>query len=454
VEIAIISSFSEDMPIYRSLLIICFILTSLICFADHAPPAQDKPHAKAKIEFGVDSNQRRFFRPSVRFEFPINKSTLFTEVNYYQRINSQLKGEVDYWIKAGMIYDFSDLLSLEGSLNHFCRHITSRSYRTIFDANEVLGRLWYRTNTMKLGFGGGFYTGGYEWYDSLLVFNYKYPNILNTEFGIEVEFKLINFTKVLHDLEFFISLNENMDLFARNTRHYEYNNTTYLGLRLKSGGQVDNIIRKLELLTGVFPSYDRHKMESILAIDLEFFKRQDRRLQISLISRTPILRDDTFFHVFRPDTIEYPLSLQYERKINTNLLAVGYCLYDVTMPVDIDQPFSSSLGVGIGVRNQPFFEKLDRTIRYEVFGGPNFTHAYDVKASIGFNTIRRSLNFGADAKTGANADAIEGSLTVFGEFGSEVKIRIFVRGESIKYFNEDNPTVNKWEFGFSLFSWF
>jgi hypothetical protein len=442
------------MSISRLLFFIFLLLTSLRCFADHVAPAQDTPHAIANIEIGTDSNERRFFRPYLRFEFPIRKGTIFTEVNYYQRINSQLKGEVDFWIKAGLIYDFTDLLSLEGSLNHFCRHITSHTYRTIFDANEFLGRLWYRTDNMKLGFGGGFYVGGWEWYDNLIVFNYKYPNILKTEFGIEAELKLINFTKVLHDLEFFISLNENLDLFVRNTKHYEYDNKTYLGIRFKSGGQADNIIRNLELQTGVLPSYDSHKMESRLAIDLEFFRTQDRRLQISLISRIPILRDDTFFHAFRPDKIEYPLSIQYERKIKDNLYAVGYCLYHVTMPVDVDQTFTSNLGVGVGLRNQPFFEKLDKTVRFDVFGGPNFTHTYDVGTSLGFNTIKRSLNFGANIKTRVNADTFDGSLTVFGEFGNEIKIRIFVSGESTRFFNVDEPAVNKWQFGFTLFSWF
>jgi hypothetical protein len=332
--------------------------------------------------------------------------------------------------------------------------MTSRSYRTIFDANEVLGRLWYGTNNMKLGFGGGFYIGGWEWYDNLLVCNYRNPNILRTEFGIEAEFKLINFSKVLHDLEFSISLNENLDLFVRNTRHYEYDNTTYLGVRLNSGGEANNIIRNLELQTGFFPSYDLHKMESRLAIDLEFFKTHDRRLQVSLISRIPILRDDTFFSTFRPDTIDYPLSIQYERKINANLFAVGYCLYDVAMPVDVDQTFYSNLGVGIGLRNQPFFEKLDKAFRFDVFGGPNFTHTYDIGTNLGLNTVERSLNFGASAKTRINAETFEGSITLFGEFGSEIKVRIFVSAETTKYFNEDNSAVNIWQFGFTLFSWY
>jgi hypothetical protein len=442
------------MPIPRLLLIICFIFTALTCFADEDPPAQEKSHALAHIEIGADSNERRFFRPYLRFKFPINKSSIFTEVSFYQRINSQLKGEVDFWLKAGMLYKLRQSLILEASLNHFCRHITSRTYPIIFDANEVLGRLWYLTNNMKLGFGGGFYIGGHEWYNNLLVFNYKYPNILETEFGIDAEFKLINFTKVLHDLEFNISLNENLDLFLRNTRHYEYDNTTYFGMRFKSGGQANKIIRRLELQIGIFPSYDRHKMESTLAVDLEFFKKQDRRLQLSLISRIPVLRDDTFFHVFRPETIEYPLSFQYERRISNDLLIVGYCLYNVIMPVDVDQAFTSSLGVGVGLRNQPFFEKLDRTIRFDIFAGPNFSHTYDIGANIGINTVKKPLNFGVNTKARMNADNFEGSLTVFGEFGNEVKIRIFVRGDTTKYLDDNSPAENKWQFGISLFSWF
>lgn len=442
------------MPNSKFLLIFFFIFIALPCFADENPPAQDKSRASAHLEIGADSYERLFFRPYLRFEFPINKSTLFTEVEYYQRINSQFKGEIDFWLKAGWLYEVTRPLILETSLNHFCRHITSRPYPIIFDANEVLGRLWYRTNDMKLGFGGGFYIGGYEWYDNLLVFNYKYPHILKTEFGIDAEFKLINFTKVLHDLEFYISLNENLDLFLRNTRHYEYDNTTYLGMRFKSGGQAINIIRKLELQIGIFPSYDRHKMKSTLAVDLEFFKKQDRRLQLSLISRIPVLRDDTFFHVFRPETIEYPLSLQYERRINHNLLIFGYCHYDLIMPVDVDQAFTSSLGVGVGLRNQPFFEKLDRTIRFDIFAGPCFSHTYDIGANIGINTVEKPVNFGVNTKTRMTADNLEGSLTLFGEFGKEIKIRIFARGDTTKYLNDNNPTENKWQFGIALFSWF
>ena len=64
------------------------------------------------------------------------------------------------------------------------------------------------------------------------------------------------------------------------------------------------------------------------------------------------------------------------------------------------------------------------------------------------------MNFGVNAKTRVNADTFKGSLTVFGEFGSEVKIRIFVSGETAKYFDEDDPAVNRWQFGFTLFSWF
>lgn len=442
------------MSVKRTLLIICLVFMPLLCLGEEGPAVQDAPHATASIEIGGDSNERLFFRPYLRFEFPARKSTLFTEVNYYQRINSQLKGEVDFWIKAGLLYTFENSLTLEASLNHFCRHITSRAYPIIFDANEVLGRLWYRTNEMKLGFGAGFYVGGHEWYDNLFVFNYKYPTIFKSEFGLDVEFKLINFTKVLHDLEFFISLNPNLELFVRNTRHYEYDNTTYLGMRFKSGGKADKIIRKLALHTGFFPSDERHKMQSRMAIDLEFFKTQDRRLQVSMIGEIPILNDKRFFGVFRPETIQYPLSIQYERKINHDLFAVGYCLYDVIMPVDVNQTFKSNLGFGVGLRNQPFFDKLDRTLRFDLFVGPNFTRSYDLGINLGLNTVRESLNFGADAKTEINADTFTGSLTVFGEFGGGVKIRIFLREDITNYFTEDRAVENAWQFGISLFSWF
>jgi hypothetical protein len=225
-------------------------------------------------------------------------------------------------------------------------------------------------------------------------------------------------------------------------------------MRIKSGGEANNIIRRLELQIGVLPSFDRHKMESTFAVDLEFYKQQDRRLQLSLVSRIPVLRDDRFFHTFRPEIIEYPLSLQYERKIYRNLWVVGYGLYDMTMPVDIVQTFSSSLGVGVGLRNQPFFERLDQTIRFDVFGGPNFNHKYDLGLKLGFNTVQNPLNFGVNTKARVNADTLKGSITVFGEFGTGVKIRFYVGGESIKFLKNDSSTENRWQFGISLLSWF
>lgn len=436
------------------LIVCCLLWTSLFCFADQDFPVRDTPTPAAQLEVGADSYERRYVRPYLRFDFPFKKGSLFTEVDYYQRIDSQLKGEVDFWLKGGLQYELTDTLSLEGSLNHFCRHTTSRSYPIIFDANEVLGRLWYQNHTIKLGFGGGFYIGGSERYDNLMVWNIKYPHILQTEFGIEAELKWINFSEVLHELEFYISLNENLDLFVKNKKEYEYNTVMYLGMRFKSGGPAHHYIRKLNFQTGVLPSYELHKMESILGFDLEFFKRQNRRLQVSLNSRIPILNDKKFLRVFRPDTIDYPLSIQYERKINKDLFGVGYCLYNVVMPVDVDQRFNSSLGLGVGLRNQPFFNKLEKSVRFEVFGGYNFSHTYDAGTRIGVNSVGKSVDFGVDASAQFNPDEFDGSLAFFGECGKEIKVRIFVRGETTHYFNSRNSSVNKWQFGFSLFSWF
>jgi hypothetical protein len=124
------------------------------------------------------------------------------------------------------------------------------------------------------------------------------------------------------------------------------------------------------------------------------------------------------------------------------------------MPVDVDQTFTSNLGLGVGLKNQPFFDRLDKTIRFTFLGGPNFSRSYDLSANVGFNTVGRPLNFGVNAKTRVNADTFDGNVTLFGEFGREIKVRIFAGVETTDYFAEDSPSENRWLLGISLFAWF
>ena len=412
-----------------------------------------KHSAEASLELGADALQRRYFRPKLTFSFPIDWGHLFVEMNYYQRIDSQLKGEVDFWLLGGTLINVSDILFFEASLNHMSRHITSVTYPVIFDVNELLGRLWLHTQKLNLGLGGGGYVGGNDAYDNLFVLNVELPQILDTEFSLVAEAKLVNFSTILHEFEFIISLSQSVDLFVRNAKHYELDTTTYLGMRLKSGGDTRDYVKKLKLRAGALPANDRYKLIAHNEFYLEFLHSPKRRLQLLLNCRIPILRNEEILGPFKPEKIAYPILLEYERRLTDELLATGYIGFSSEMPLDVDRSFSSTLGFGVGITNQSFFEKLDKGFRFALSGGRNFTHAYDIDAKIGINTLGKPLNIGAEAKIHINQEESTSTLKLFTEFGGEIKARMFIAGNLLDSF-DDSASLTSWEIGFELIKWF
>jgi len=409
--------------------------------------------ATASLEIGTDSLQRRYFRPRLRFDFPLDWGIIFLEMNYHQRINSQLQGEVDFWLLGGAMIDVSSFSRLEVGLNHMSRHVTSVPNPKIFDVNEILGRFWIHSRHVEIGLGGGGFIGGKEAYDNLLALNLRLPKILDTEFGLSAEAKLINFKEILHDFEFSIGLSKSIELFVRNSRHYNANTTTYLGMRIRSDEDHPHFLKKLKLRAGTLPSDGRYKFETKTEFYLEFLESPSQRLQILLNSRIPILENQEILGPFRPEKIAYPLVLEYERKISADLLAIGYIDYKAKMPLDVDLPFTSTLGFGLGIANQSFFEKLDKRLRFVVSGGRNFTHVYDAEARIGVNTLREPMNFGADAGLHVNSEELNSSLEIFAEFGGEIKARLFLNGCYTDFFN-GNASRAEWRIGFELIRWF
>lgn len=123
-------------------LLLFIILTPMLVFAHPYDFQISKPKAKADIEFGIDSFERKYYRPHIEFCFPLESNILFFSLQYYHRINSRLQGEVDFWLKAGWRKILSDRLVLEANLNHMCRHYTSIHNPVTFDLNEFFGRLW------------------------------------------------------------------------------------------------------------------------------------------------------------------------------------------------------------------------------------------------------------------------------------------------------------------------
>jgi hypothetical protein len=442
-------------PSITGFLLLCLFLPKLLAGSSFDDFQLSKAKAEAEVELGIDSFERRFYRPKLQFHFPLKSNLLFFKIMYYQRINSRLQGEVDFWLKVGLKRALADNLILEASLNHMCRHISSAVYSNVLDVNELVGRLWLYKKNYRLGFGLGTYLGGSDSYKSLLLLNFEFQRILKSEFSLVGEVKLVNLNEILHEIELSAALSKSVELFIRNTRHYEYKNTTYLGIRLKSDGKAENYIEHLRFRWGYYPFDDTYKALAAKEIKLEFFKTPHRRVLFSFRGIIPVLESDgLFIGVFNPEKLRYPLSVEYEKKAGDKLFVYGYWRYDVVMPIDVAKEFSSNLGVGIGLRNQPNFNMISKKLRFEFLGGYNFTHKYDAGGAVGLNTLNKSFNIGAELHFRINPDQLKEEFELFIEVGRGVKIRPFVRLERRHYFNLEDHSDNKILFGIQFIKWF
>lgn len=442
-------------PTITGFLLLCFFLPKLLAGSSFDDFQLSKAKAEAEIELGIDSFERRFYRPKLQFHFPLKSNLLFFRIMYYQRINSRLQGEVDFWLKMGLKRALADNLILEASLNHLCRHISSVVYSNVLDVNELVGRLWLYRKNYRLGFGLGTYLGGSDSYQSLGVLNFDFQRILKSEFSLKGEVKLVDFDEILHEIELSSALNESVDLFIRNTKHYEYKNTTYLGIRLKSDGKAENYVEHLRFRWGYYPFDDTYKAFAAKEIKLEFFKTSQRRVLFSFQGMIPILESKgLFIGMFKPERLRYPLSVEYEKKTGDKLFVFGYWRYDIVMPIDVAKEFSSNLGVGVGLRNQPNFNMISKKLRFEFLGGFNFTHKYDAEGAVGLNTLNKNFNIGAELHFRINSDHSKAEFELFIEVGRGVKIRPFVRLERSSYFNSDDHSNNNILFGIQFIKWF
>ncbi len=68
-----------------------------------AAAEEENPNkATLVVEYGLDSLERRYYRPIFRFDFPVRAGNLFAEVQYHSRMNGRLQGAIDYWVNAGV----------------------------------------------------------------------------------------------------------------------------------------------------------------------------------------------------------------------------------------------------------------------------------------------------------------------------------------------------------------
>jgi hypothetical protein len=443
------------LPRYPSRKIAILIAACLALMVTANPAENDitgKPDARGHVEIGIDSLERRYVKPEFRFEFPLPFALLFSEISYHQISGGKLRGRIDYWVVVGMEKSIGEKFKFEARLNHMCRHLTSQDNPQVFDLNEVVGKVWLVNKNFKLAFGGGGYTGGFADYKSLLLFNGELPSILGSGLSLKCECKLVDFKEILHEAELSFSLSKSTDLFIRNSRHYLLKNNTYIGIRLKSQGKVEKYIESLKMSASIYPNYERHKLSAEGEFRLAFFKTPRRRVTVTTHFIAPISKGKRFWGVFFPEKMVYPISIEYQRKINEALIISWCSRYNLSMPLDRDLEFSASLATGIALKNQWDFDRLHKKIRFDIFAGYNFKHKFETDIKFGMSFWKNEyFTVGSDLRVERNREKRFAHLKLFVEYGKSVILRPFVGFETFTY-SQQQP-VEEFIFGFHLIKW-
>ena len=282
-----------------------------------------------------------------------------------------------------------------------------------------------------------------------------FSRIFGTEISFRGQFRLVDCEQLLHEVEIFFNLDESTDLFIRNTRYYESENRTYIGIRARSEGKVQRYIDSLKLLTGFFPYYRKHKLLVCGQFRFVFFKTPSRRVNVSVNFIAPILRDSKLFGDFFPDEMVYPVALTYERKINESLFIGWYGRYYLNLPLDKEQEFDSSLGTGVMLRNQRDFDRINKKTRFEVAFGYNFKHHVEVDAKLGVTLVKKKLfKLGSNLEFSRNKEKSFIDIKLFADDGEHVTLRPFIGYSWIKYHRLQRPSEGKFILGIGLYRWF
>jgi hypothetical protein len=414
-----------------------------------------------QAEIGIDSLQRRFYRPQFTLSWPLavlGGSRAVLDFSYLQRINGSQEGAIDYWIFAGLETKISSAVSFEVSLSHFCRHLTLIHNPYVLNLNELIGRFWVRGESVELGFGCGPYIGGSRGFDGLMIVNFNLPRLLIPELALETEWKWADFRNVYYDAALSVGLGRGTDIFIRASHHYAYPATAYIGLRFRPAGAIERIVDKLDLEAGVYPYYNTHKLLVNGGYRLEFLGRPERRFFVDVDFRTPILSGSGFLDQFWPDRMLYDIAAQYERTLPGGLYGAWYARYFLDMPVDKALRFRSGLATGLLLRNQPDFNRLDKPVRFEIAAGYDFVFAYDLRVRLGAQVKPRGLiPLGADFRLDADDERQTAEFRLFAVLGKDLEVRPFVGIRKISYLVGAPPPdlfKNKITAGLAFYKWF
>jgi hypothetical protein len=348
---------------------------------------------------------------------------------YDQRLNGRLRGTSDFWLTTGLERDLPGNWSLEAAVRHMCRHETSRDNPAILDVNEVLGILRLREKDFTLGLGFGGYVGKTRDYRRLAMISMTLPDVPAEGISLETEVKWVDFSQWLYEAGFSVAIGPNTALFLRGARTYRFPTAVYIGFRYASGETGGRTpLENFKFAAGAVPFDERYKLAASGEYRLELHRKGTSRLITDVGFSSPVLYGDGFFSQFRPDKLVYNITGEYEREVNPFLFVSWYAAYAVDMPADKALSFAGSLGTGLKLKNQPNFERLDRSFRFDIAAGWNFKYDEEVTLRAGVNTVpEKGLIIGADlACRMSGRRRAEIDMRLFANIGRAVAVRPFI----------------------------
>jgi len=424
-----------------------------------APSFDPRRTADFRAEIGIDSLERRYYRPSFRFSFPVPGAPAWSwnaGLMYDQRLNGNLRGATDFWLSAGVERRLRGNWSLEAAIRHMCRHETSRDNPIILDVNEVLGVLRLRERAFELGIGVGGYVGKTGDYRRLATASLVLPEFPAAGISLEGEVKWVDFTEWLYEAGFSVALGSNTALFLRGARTYRFPASVYLGFRYSAGAIGGRPLEHFMFSAGTVPFNDIYKLSASGDYRLEIHRKGRSRLIADVGFSSPVLAGDGFFAQFRPDKLVYAVTGEYEREVGRAAYVSWYAAYAADLPADKARPFAGSLATGLKLKNQPTFERLDRWFRFDVAAGWNFKRNEELAVRAGVNTAR-----GGGVKLGAELDGrmwgrgrARIDVRVFADTGGTVAVRPFAGFRNGPSLSGDGPAgIFKFVAGIGLYKW-
>jgi len=431
------------------LLLLSILLTVTVHAAEET---KRENNASLVVEYGLDSLERRYYRPRFRFDFPIRKGSLFAEVQYHSRMNGRLQGAIDYWVNAGVLGRLGGDLLIELRLNHFCRHGTLRETPYVWNLNELLGRTILVRGGLTLALGAGAFIGGSDGYRQLATAGGEWRGFLFPELSLEAQLKLVNFRRLYYEAGFSLALNRSLDLFFRNVRHYEFPAISYLGLRLNSGDGGDAFLDTISILVGASPFDDLLKLEVGGRFTMAFFRNEARRVALAIEFAAPILNGDAFFAQFWPWKMIYDIGLDYERRFARGLYGAWVARYRLDLPVDDDRPFAASLFTGLALRNQPDFDVLEHDVRYEIMAGYDFKHGFTAGGRLALGICKgRAVKVFSELKGEVNSDRLRLDLRLSAAGGRSIEWRPYLGWKKDVGLEPERELPGKLLFGLGFF---